>query len=484
MKTVNVKVLMMSIAVLTMTACVKDNLDMSQGEKAAKASFSENFVKHYPNVDLNRSWDLTSQSYDFSLPVDNNSNSRRAGATVDYNFTAGDWYEVDNNTLEWMHEQLVEGEDNRSKGKPFYMKVPSSEFTIVPIYQGVAGARWNLHVVVNGVDIKVWDKQYAGTENHNIQIKDGDSNEWHNMHGQQFDTWYGSWPSLFNTDGGDKWTATGETNLVTAVRSIPYTFSNLPVDADMYFYLDITEAANDSVNNVWRNKVGTKQSSIKGMMLALDCELPANLDESYTAMIIGCEDADLKDSDWDMNDVVFLVYGKKVPETKPIEEGTPVVQSRTVRYMIEDLGSTDDFDFNDIVVDVTEHRITTPLIQDGKIVDWKDTEYTQEATLRHLGGTLPFILKIGDTELAERPGVLGADLEETFPVEGWNPDTHNVSVKVRQSASSGVYHDVIFPKAGEAPMIIAVNPTQNWMKERVSVPESWFYIPEDENSNQ
>ena len=31
MKTVNVKVLMMSIAVLTMTACVKDNLDMSQG---------------------------------------------------------------------------------------------------------------------------------------------------------------------------------------------------------------------------------------------------------------------------------------------------------------------------------------------------------------------------------------------------------------------------------------------------------------------
>ena len=219
-------------------------------------------------------------------------------------------------------------------------------------------------------------------------------------------------------------------------------------------------------------------------MLALDCELPANLDESYTAMIIGCEDADLKDSDWDMNDVVFLVYGKKVPETKPIEEGTPVVQSRTVRYMIEDLGSTDDFDFNDIVVDVTEHRITTPLIQDGKIVDWKDTEYTQEATLRHLGGTLPFILKIGDTELAERPGVLGADLEETFPVEGWNPDTHNVSVKVRQSASSGVYHDVIFPKAGEAPMIIAVNPTQNWMKERVSVPESWFYIPEDEHSNQ
>lgn len=469
---------MMLTAVATMTACVKDSMDMTQTEKVTKASYAENFTKKYPNVDLNRSWDLSSQSYDFSLPT-SNTNGMRA-ATIDYNFTPGNWYEVDNSTLSWMHEQLVEGQDNRSLGNPFYMSVPSTEFTIVPIFQGVAGARWDLHVVVDGVDIKVWEKQYADTENFNIQIKDGDSDEWHDLHGQQYDTWYGAWPSLFNTDGGDKWTATGDPNLVTAVRAIPYTFSNLPVGKDMYFYLEVTEEANDENNNIWRNRVGTKQSSIKGMMLALEnCPLPANIDPSYEAMIIGCEDADLKDSDWDMNDVVFLVYGKNVPKPVVIETGTPVVQSRTVRYMIEDLGATDDFDFNDVVVDVTESRITTPTVTNGVITSWEETSYTQKATIRHLGGTLPFILKIGNTELEERPGVLGADPDETFDVTGWNPDTHNVSVRVRQNANSGVYNEVKFPKAGEAPMIIAVNPTQNWMTERISVPESWFYIPEE-----
>ena len=38
-------------------------------------------------------------------------------------------------------------------------------------------------------------------------------------------------------------------------------------------------------------------------------------------------------------------------------------------------------------------------------------------------------------------------------------------------------NEIKFPKAGTAPMIIAVDPTQTWMSERQSVPESWFYIP-------
>jgi hypothetical protein len=39
----------------------------------------------------------------------------------------------------------------------------------------------------------------------------------------------------------------------------------------------------------------------------------------------------------------------------------------------------------------------------------------------------------------------------------------------------GLLFDIKFPKAGEAPMIIAVDPSQQWMKERVSVPSEWFY---------
>ena len=38
-------------------------------------------------------------------------------------------------------------------------------------------------------------------------------------------------------------------------------------------------------------------------------------------------------------------------------------------------------------------------------------------------------------------------------------------------------YTITFPKAGTAPMIIAVDPTQKWMQEQKSVPASWFYLP-------
>ena len=235
MKT-NVKKLMMVFAATTMVACTnKDLFDSTAIEQNAKATYAENFAKKYPNVDLNQNWDYSTKTSYFSFGNDLNKAGTRAA--VDYNFTAGNWYEVDNNTLAWMHEKLTEGQDNRRLGKPFYMTVPGNEFTIVPIFQGEAGSRWDLHVVVNGVDIKLWEKvsyetlgsQTPGNENPHgtIQIKDADSNEWHDMHGQWYDWGYGHWNSLYNTSGADKKTFDwSQDNIVTAVRSIPYTFKN------------------------------------------------------------------------------------------------------------------------------------------------------------------------------------------------------------------------------------------------------------------
>ena len=199
-------------------------------------------------------------------------------------------------------------------------------------------------------------------------------------------------------------------------------------------------------------------------------------------MIIGCEDVydegSVK-SDNDMNDVVFMVYGKpEVPSTIEITEDMSIEKKVTVRYMIEDLGSTDDFDFNDIVVDVSDVWTSSPVFTNGVLSGWTDSDKHQEAIVRHLGGILPFKLIIGSTELEEHAGVLGSNPDEEFVVSGWNKDQHNINVMVKQSTNSEVYNNVTFPKAGEAPMIIAVEPTQNWMKERVSVPSDWFYIPD------
>ena len=480
MKT-NVKTMMMVIAASTMVACTKnaDLFDSSAIEQNAKATYAENFTKKYPNVDLNQSWDFSTKQSDYRLGSGNKARTRAGEGGI----TKGSWYEVDNNTLSWMHEQLVEGKDNRKLGNPFYMTVPGNDFTIIPIYQGQAGAMWNLHVVVDGVDYLVWEKSNSEIQKGDIQIKDGDSDEWHNLHGggQSWETWN----SLYNTDGSDKWLADGSQNLVTAVRSIPYTFHDFRVGAEMYFYLDVTVSGSGDWDGKYHeiNNVGAHESSLKGQMLALqNVPRPANIAEDNEVMIIGCEDADLKDSDWDCNDVVFLVYGKTVPKPIKIEEGDEIEEVKTVRYMIEDLGATDDFDFNDIVVDVTEIRTISPTYTNGVVTAWNEKGKRQEAVIRHLGGTLPFVLKIGNTEYAAG----GQESFQTSPdlkldnVTGWTGLTgvHNISVQVQQKDNQDVYNNVVFPKAGEAPMIIAVDPSQGWMTERQSVPESWFYIPE------
>ena len=480
MKT-NAKQLMMVVAAAALTAC-SSNTDLydtnviNEGKQvSAKESYVENFAKKYPNVDLNQSWDFSTKQSDYRMGSNNKVRTR----ANDGGITAGSWYEVDNNTLTWMHEQLVEGEDNRSLGNPFYMTVPGNDFTIIPIYQGQAGAMWNLHVVVDGVDYLVWEKSNSEIQKGDIQIKDGDSNEWHNLHGggQSWETWN----SLYNTDGSDKWLADGNQNLVTAVRSIPFTFHDFPVGAEMYFYLDVTVSGSGEWDGKYHeiNNVGAHESSLKGQMLALqNVPRPANIADDNEVMIIGCEDADLKDSDWDCNDVVFLVYGKTVPKPIKIEEGDEIEEVKTVRYMIEDLGSTDDFDFNDIVVDVTEIRTISPTYTNGVVTAWNEKGKRQEAVIRHLGGTLPFVLKIGNKEYAAG----GQDTFQTSPdlklddVTGWTGlnGAHNVSIEVESKNSEGVFK-VQFPKAGEAPMIIAVDPSQGWMTERQSVPADWFY---------
>ena len=480
MKT-NVKTVMMALVTTTMVAC-SNNQDVFDGgaiEKTAKQSYAENFAKKYPNVNINQNWDFSSKQSDYRLGSNNKVRTRAGEGGI----TTGSWYEVDNNTLAWMHEQLVEGQDNRKLGNPFYMTVPGNDFTIIPIYQGQAGAMWNLHVVVDGVDYLVWEKSNSEIQKGDIQIKDGDSDEWHNLHGggQNWETWN----SLYNTDGSDKWLADGSQNLVTAVRSIPYTFHDFPVGAEMYFYLDVTVSGSGEWNGKYHeiNNVGAHESSLKGQMLALqNVPRPANIAEDNEVMIIGCEDADLKDSDWDCNDVVFLVYGKTVPKPIKIEEGDEIEEVKTVRYMIEDLGSTDDFDFNDIVVDVTEIRTISPTYTNGVVTKWNEKGKRQEAVIRHLGGTLPFVLKIGNKEYAAG----GQDTFQTSPdlklddVTGWTGlnGVHNVSIEVEQKNNEGVFK-VQFPKAGEAPMIIAVDPSEAWMNERQSVPESWFYISEE-----
>ncbi|MBQ7425816.1 MAG: DUF4114 domain-containing protein [Prevotella sp.] len=442
------KILIGMAAILCAACSSKDLYDEAKVEELAKSSYAENFSKKYPHVDLNQSWDYSHKNPSFSLPfVSSAASTRGENPSV----TKTDEYTVDQATLTWMKNKLKDGINNSALGKPFYMSVPNNSFTIVPIYQGQASSVWELHAVIDGVDYKVWEK------GQDVWLKTKENEDWKDVKSVSNQELY-------------KCTE----NAIT-VKANGYQFDNFPVGKQMYFYLRITNVTNSKYNYT----LNAELSSLAHQMLALqDCPRPANIPEDHEVMIIGCEDIPVQDSDKDFNDVVFLVYAKPhVPQPIIIEDGDPIVKKETVRYMIEDLGSTDDFDFNDIVVDVSDVWTSTPTYVNGVLDKWTDSEHRQEATIRHLGGTLPFILKIGDTERPEHAGVMGSDPDETFAVSGWNKDTHNIVVKVRQEKNSTVYNEIKFPKAGTAPMIIAVDPTQTWMSERQSVPESWFYIP-------
>lgn len=240
-----------------------------------------------------------------------------------------------------------------------------------------------------------------------------------------------------------------------------------------------------------------------------------DLGDTFEYMVVGCEDAGAngKTADQDYNDVVLLIVGKTLPP-----------QTIKKRYMIEDLGATEDFDFNDIVVDVTE--TVRNVAGQGK-------KYTQTAAIRHLRGTIPFRVTIGNQTFGNGGIMCGHNCQAisydpsqssnreaytwTHTVTSvddsklsvlrrdyWNPDANNIKVEVwpnnnsedGNSSSVTVYWNggidggqnnldeginnvqmpqiVEFPKPGKYPYIIATDQTVQWMDERISIPETWM----------
>lgn len=157
---------------------------------------------------------------------------------------------------------------------------------------------------------------------------------------------------------------------------------------------------------------------------------------------------------------------------------TPAPYPITKRYFVEDLGSKDDFDFNDIVFDVSQ-----------------DAAGKQKCIIRAMGGTLDFTLNIGQTSWTKSvDGVNKGYVVETmyntqptpewdknlaeFDVTGWDPQNNNISVSVKTNVSGNVIIQIPFPKTGEVPMIVAVKEFVNWQLERDPLPQNWWYIPE------
>ena len=447
-----------SFAVLgvALTSCSKTDLFDSNAEnEKQKDAYASNFVKKYGEIDPNQSWDFCTMAPSYSLESSSRALTRDGDANVNADATTGEMI-IEKATVDWMSENLKAGKNNTAKGKPFYLQVPKNSFTIVPIFQGTASYYWQLWMHVDGIeqDKLIWSKG-------NIQyITSQGSTDWKS-------------PGTDNTG----------MNNAYQIKAPTYTFENLPENANMYFYLKVWNSYGDFQKNTINPR---KLTSLNQMMLALiNCPRPTNVPADNEVSIIGCEDN--ANGDFDYEDLVFMMYGKPAPPIKHVDE---VIVGTPKRYMMEDLGEEKpDFDFNDVVVDVISGRAKVKreyeILENGgwKLIKETTIENLPDiAVVRAAGGILDFTLKIGNTTWTKsakfpnyqqmlntgRDGEIDYDKElDTFKVEGWNPDNNNISVTVEGKA-------ITFPETGKAPMVVAVDPTTNWMFERTPAPESWF----------
>lgn len=143
------------------------------------------------------------------------------------------------------------------------------------------------------------------------------------------------------------------------------------------------------------------------------------------------------------------------------------------RYLVEDLGAAtnSDFDFNDIVFDVVQ-----------------DVNGKQKCYIRALGGTIDVKITVGNKSWQKSKNNVESAIEvktmyntqnpdysliiDEFDVEGWNQEENSaVSVTVYCNDQYGnLYTNKIdFPKNGDVPIMVAVNPSKHWMKEYISI---------------
>lgn len=344
----------------------------------------------------------------------------------------------------------------------------------------------------------------------------------------------GVWKSFKDANGNLDLGNDANTLTAKGVRAQPICTNDLFKDLDIAdgtpinFYLKVTGPDRNSeewwyiLDNYFAHIGEAVQTADDNLICILNCPTPKNVPANYQSYLVGVEDSNELGSDFDINDIVFLVVGDVPPIVYEDGEREEVISKR---YLIEDLtGEKFDFDFNDIVVDVkqttkTYYKISTDAETGNKIWELDDTkaaETTQEATVRWICGTIPFQVQVGDTKFGwvsdpmkqqqtgvqlmaegssnidtsefdadqKNPGYQPMFRENTCTkqITGWDPAANNISVVIYWDGST-VTSDPnaawinTFPERGSVPFMIATDIYEkpNWMDEGVDITESEWW---------
>lgn len=463
----------MSLVGVAFMSCSKDiAFDSEAATQKLVAEYDANFVKKYGAIDPNQTWDFATMQPVYSLP----STSTRAGetrgtgkaelkSTGTLTINGGE-----GSVFNWLRRNLPAGQNHSEVGSPFKAVMSRTTFIVAPFYQGYATYFWELWVNVDGNEYKIWEKYK------DLKYKGEGDTDWQPL-------------DINGIPAG-----------VVQVQAPTYTFE--ATEGSQLFFLMKVWTGNNADDKHAKGKDPDKilTSLESGNMRALQSEnglpKPSNVPNDYFKYLIGCEDGA---PDGDFEDLGFLFYGPPIVEQEDVEV------RETKRYMMEDLGDTNDFDFNDVVVDVSnvwiEHITRKEDASTGEFTYSRNVieeSKHQEAIVRAAGGIYDFTLTIGtskpwsksqklDVPTMWNTGKQGpieyTKVLDKFEVTGWDKDDNNITLTVHfpdgDQSPVGPVQTIVFPKKGTAPKMIAVDENKNWMNERQSVPgpedpEPWW----------
>ena len=500
-------------------------------EIAYRHNYESNFIKTFGEISPNQSWDFSSYARKKMTFV-----MTRAATVNDFGiqFDEDGYFRVPTAVHDWVFENVMEENgmaNNKERIKEelwhaFSFEASNTEaFDLLPFYLGASQNSYNFHMVVVDPetkqivsDTKLWDL----TEDTHMQWQSNGGSGWHDITGSSGSGGHGSTMEARTT----------RSKPILIDFSDPQYGLTKDIKYTVYFTINVT------VGHPQINEAGDVLTSITHTPNVVAVNMPANIasytnGQGYEGMLFGCETGSpdkIDRTDYDFNDLMFLLVGR-IPDVYYDE----MLQTTTIkkRYMIEDLTGFD-FDFNDVVVDLTDISVHHYIIdEDNGIKEEKPIIYnnvsyptvTQQASFVHCCGTLPFQVKIGDkefnrvtdptdqnntylqlsgstdadnTKVTKLGAQTGIDPGYSFtyeyqysetspePEPFWNPATNNISATIwterdlngTTDSSAGVDGPWAwvsnFPNTGDVPFIIATDQSVNWSGELTHVDFNWL----------
>lgn len=471
-------------------------------EEVFRGAYGRNFIHTYGDIDPSVDWDFTDET---PLLRESFSMTRAGADELDKIVNESGYFTVD----EIMTKEITSLLDNQITDKSFAFLIGENDcFDVFPVYLTswkTINLYWALQMYVDNQAIISASQDYPGWGmGENVKAMYSANGGYENFNN--------------NVEYKDKGLCS---------KSI-IRYENSGSKKLMHLALVIS---NKTLKDQFAYR-SSMQSSLHYQMRVLDLPKPSGIGNSLETLFVACEavDVDANLSSYNplkrYKSLVLMIVGPRIPKVLYVrkdEQGRGWVDESgsSKRYMIEDLGSSSDFDFNDIVVDVEDGGRSTPVLLEQEIKPGTSAKLTTvsfgepqvsaaHATLRFLCGTRPFRLSVGNTTfgLVTDPtnqqqtrrqllnqelegeatyfggskGVVGWEPDTRIDVEGWTSTNNKVSVMVwpkgvvTEENTTGGW-TVQFPKVGEVPFMMALPTSTQWSAEGMQFTDWQRYVP-------